>query len=93
VNLGEQLDVGKGIVSLQSLTPVFVDFSLPQQDLAQFKTGLVVRSFPMPIPTKQFDGELTAINPDLDGHAQRALRATFENTDNCCVRECSCASR
>lgn len=34
VNLGQQLDVGKGIVSLQSLSPIFVDFSLPQQDLA-----------------------------------------------------------
>ena len=31
VNLGERLDAGKGIVSLQSLSPLFVDFSLPQQ--------------------------------------------------------------
>jgi membrane fusion protein (multidrug efflux system) len=33
VNLGESLDAGKGIVSLQSLSPLFVDFSLPQQEL------------------------------------------------------------
>ena len=42
MNLGEQLDVGKGIVSLQSLAPVFVDFSLPQQEFAQLQTGLKV---------------------------------------------------
>ncbi|HEX9045824.1 MAG TPA: efflux RND transporter periplasmic adaptor subunit, partial [Verrucomicrobiae bacterium] len=37
VNLGEQLNVGTGIVSLQSLSPIYVDFSLPQQNFAQLK--------------------------------------------------------
>jgi len=32
VNLGEYLDTGKPIVSLQSLSPVHADFSLPQQE-------------------------------------------------------------
>ena len=39
VNLGQYLDTGKPIVSLQSLTPVYADFSLPQQELARLKTG------------------------------------------------------
>jgi membrane fusion protein (multidrug efflux system) len=82
VNLGEQLDVGKGIVSLQSLTPVFVDFSLPQQDLSQLKTGLVVRITSDAYPDKHFDGELTAINPDLDLETRSVkLRAKFENAE------------
>ncbi|HRF62854.1 MAG TPA: efflux RND transporter periplasmic adaptor subunit, partial [Candidatus Competibacter sp.] len=34
VNLGQFLDNGAAIVTLQSLDPVYVDFSLPQQDLA-----------------------------------------------------------
>ena len=37
-NLGQYLDTGKPIVSLQSLSPVYADFSLPQQELARLKT-------------------------------------------------------
>jgi membrane fusion protein (multidrug efflux system) len=82
VNLGEQLDVGKGIVSLQSLTPVFVDFSLPQQDLSQLATGLQVRATTDAYPSNSFVGELTAINPDLDAMTRSVkMRAKFENAD------------
>jgi membrane fusion protein (multidrug efflux system) len=82
VNLGEQLDVGKSIVSLQSLTPVFVDFSLPQQNLAQLRTGLKVRVSSDAYPGTNFTGEVTAINPDLNATTRSVqLRAKFPNTD------------
>jgi membrane fusion protein (multidrug efflux system) len=82
VNLGEQLDVGKSVVSLQALTPVFVDFSLPQQNLSQLSTGLVVRVTSDSYPGTNFTGELTAINPDLNAMTRSVqLRAKFENTD------------
>jgi membrane fusion protein (multidrug efflux system) len=82
VNLGEHLDVGKGIVSLQSPSPVFVDFSLPQQALAQLQTGLVVRVASDTYPDQKFTGELAAINPDLDSVMRSVrVRAKFENTN------------
>ncbi|HEU6447919.1 MAG TPA: efflux RND transporter periplasmic adaptor subunit [Verrucomicrobiae bacterium] len=82
VNLGESLAVGQGIVSLQSLTPVFVDFSLPQQDLSQLQTGLKVRATSDSYPEKTFDGELVAINPDLDATTRSVrLRAKFQNAE------------
>lgn len=82
VNLGEQLAVGKAIVSLQSLTPVYVDFSLPQQDLSKLKTGLAVRVTTDAYPGTNFTGKLTAINPDLDTTTRSVqLRATFPNAD------------
>lgn len=82
VNLGEQLDVGKSIVSLQSLTPIYVDFSLPQQDLGRLETGLKVRAATDSYPDKQFDGKLTAINPDLNSTTRSVqLRAEFANPD------------
>jgi len=82
VNLGEQLSVGQGIVSLQSLAPVFVDFSLPQQCLAQLQTGLVVSATSDTYADKKFQGELTAINPDLDTATRSVrLRAKFANAD------------
>ena len=43
VNLGEYLDTGKPIVSLQSVSPVYVDFSMPQQELSRLGTGMRVR--------------------------------------------------
>jgi membrane fusion protein (multidrug efflux system) len=82
INLGEQLDVGKGIVSLQALTPVYVDFSLPQQNLSQLATGLVVQVTSDSYPGTNFSGELNAINPDLNAMTRSVqLRAKFENAD------------
>ena len=82
MNLGESLDVGKAIVSLQSLTPVFADFSLPQQNLAQLKTGLPVQVYSDTYPDQKFDGVLTAINPALDATTRSiGLQATFQNTN------------
>ncbi|HKI51550.1 MAG TPA: efflux RND transporter periplasmic adaptor subunit, partial [Geothermobacteraceae bacterium] len=43
VNLGQILDPGQEIVSLQALNPLFVEFLLPQQRLAEVKTGMSVR--------------------------------------------------
>jgi len=80
VNLGEQLEVGKGIVSLQSPSPLFVDFSLPQQALAQLQTGLKVRAVCDSYADQLFEGELAVISPDLDSVTRNVrLRAKFEN--------------
>lgn len=82
VNLGEQVDVGKPIVSLQSLAPVFVDFTLPQQELEKLKTGLKIVVTSDTYPGRQFQGELTAINPDLESTTRSVqLRAKFANDD------------
>jgi len=82
VNLGEQLDAGKSIVSLQALTPVFADFSLPQQNLSLLSTGQAVQVTCDAYPGKTFDGTLTAINPDLDATTRSVtLQATLANTN------------
>lgn len=82
VNLGEQIDVGKGVVSLQALSPVFADFTLPQQDLAKISTGLSVRVTTDSYPGTNFEGEITAINPDLESDTRSVkLRAKFANAD------------
>ena len=83
VNLGEYVDAGKPIVSLQSLAPVYADFSLPQQVLSQIKTGMTVRVSMDAYTNKQFEGTLTAINPDLDSSTRSVrLQATFANADH-----------
>lgn len=82
VNLGQYLDAGKPIVSLQSLSPVYAEFSLPQQDLARLKTGMTVRVTIDSYSGRQFEGKLTAMNPDLDASTRSILvQATFANTE------------
>jgi membrane fusion protein (multidrug efflux system) len=82
INLGEYLEVGKLIVSLQSLGTVHVEFSLPQQELAQLKTGMKVRLTTDAFPDRHFEGSLSAINPDLDVNTRSVrVQGTFENAD------------
>jgi membrane fusion protein (multidrug efflux system) len=82
VNLGQYLEAGKPIVSLQSLAPIYADFSLPQQELSQLKTGMRVEVTTDAYPDRQFEGTLTAINPDLDQQTRSVgLQATFKNED------------
>ncbi|HWD94484.1 MAG TPA: efflux RND transporter periplasmic adaptor subunit [Verrucomicrobiae bacterium] len=82
IDLGEYVDAGKPIVSLQSLTPVYADFSLPQQTLAQLKTGMPVRVTVDTYTNKPFEGTLTAINPDLDVSTRNVrLQATLDNPE------------
>ncbi|MGI8966696.1 MAG: efflux RND transporter periplasmic adaptor subunit, partial [Limisphaerales bacterium] len=83
VNLGEYLDTGKPIVSLQSLESMHADFSLPQQSLAPLTNGMQVRLFTDAYPSNHFEGTLTAINPDLDTATRSVrLQATFENKEH-----------
>lgn len=82
INLGEYLDTGKQIVSLQALTPVYADFWLPQQDLAKIKTGMRVLVTTDTYTNQTFEGVLTAINPDLNTTTRSIrLQATLENTN------------
>jgi membrane fusion protein, multidrug efflux system len=82
VNVGASVDARRSLISLQSLTPVYADFSLPQQNLAQLKIGLPVKVTSDAYPGQTFEGTLTAINPDLDATTRSVvLRATFENTN------------
>jgi len=82
VNLGEYLDAGKPIVSLQSLSPINVDFSLPQQELGQLSPGLKVQFTTDAFPDKKFSGEITAINPDLDTTTRSVrVQATMANEE------------
>jgi membrane fusion protein (multidrug efflux system) len=66
VNLGQILNEGDAIVSLQALEPIFVDFLMPQQRLTQIRPGLPVRVTMDALPGEVIEGRITAINPELD---------------------------
>jgi len=80
VNLGQILNEGDPIVSLQSIDPIFVNFSLPQQHLAQVQAGLTVRVSSDALPGQVIAGKITAINPEIDAATRNIrLQATVAN--------------
>ena len=80
VNLGQILNEGEPIVSLQSIDPIFVNFSLPQQQLAQVQTGLTVRVKYDALPAQIMEGKITAISPEVDAATRNVrIQATMAN--------------
>ncbi|PKN25956.1 MAG: efflux transporter periplasmic adaptor subunit [Deltaproteobacteria bacterium HGW-Deltaproteobacteria-21] len=81
IDLGQVLDSGQEIVSLQSLDPIFVDFLLPQQVLGRVRPGLPVRVTTDALPDEIIEGEISAINPQVDPATRNIrIQATAANT-------------
>jgi len=66
IDLGQDLSVGVPIVSLQSADQMLVNFSLPQQALAEVGSGLSVRISTDALPGRELSGKITAINTQID---------------------------
>ena len=66
VDPGQILSVGDPVVALQMLDPVYVDFSIPQQKLSLLQRGMKVRIASDASPEESFEGEITAINLEVD---------------------------
>jgi membrane fusion protein (multidrug efflux system) len=82
VNLGEVLEGGQPIVSLQRLDPIFVDFQLPQQEVGRLATGLKVRVTIESLGDLTIEGEVSAVNPEVDSRSRNiTVQATLENPD------------
>jgi len=80
VNLGQILNAGEPIVSLQSIDPIFVNFSLPQHQLALVRAGLTVRVTSDALPGPAIEGKITAINPEVDAATRNIrIQATVAN--------------
>ena len=83
VNVGQMINAGQQVVSLQSLDPVYVDFALPQQHLPKLAAGLDAHVHSDAITGRDFKGKLTAINSMVDPVTRNvALQATLENPDH-----------
>lgn len=79
INLGEYLNAGNKIVTLQTLDPIFVDFYIPQQSIALLQKNQSV------LITKDgqlLKGKITAIDPKVDSATRNVqVEATFMNTN------------
>jgi len=83
VNVGQMIKEGQQVVALTALDPLYVDFALPQQELAKLSAGFEVRVRTDAVPGREFKGKLTAVNSMVDTVTRNVtLQATLDNPDH-----------
>ena len=82
VSVGEFVNVGEDLVTLVRLDPIEVDFSVPENMLAQLKNGQKISITVDAFPGDVFGGAVVAIDPVVDPNSRSAkLRAQIANPD------------
>ena len=80
VSVGQYLSAGTPIVSLQALDPIYLDFSIPQQNISLIHHKQKVTAKTDAYPGELFDGEITVVNPEVDsGTLNVKVRAKLDN--------------
>jgi multidrug efflux system membrane fusion protein len=83
VNLGQYLNPGEEIVTLTDLSELFINFTLPEQTLAELKVGQDVTLSVDAYPGRTFSASINAIEPQV-GQETRTVKvqAEMKNVDN-----------
>lgn len=80
IDLGEVLQPGAPIVSLQSSDPIYVQFSLPQQALSQVDVGNPVTVSTDAFPELSWEGTVEVIDVEVDANTRNfAVRGVIAN--------------
>lgn len=80
VNLGQYISPGNAVVPLYKMDPLFVNFSLPQQDVQNLAIDQIVKLKVETLENKEFEGKITAIDPQIDPKTRNvSVQATVAN--------------
>jgi len=80
VNVGQYVHSGDPIVPLQSVSQVYVDFAVPQQQVSMLHAGNSVTALVGAGSETPVTGHITAINPVVDDATRNVqVQATFDN--------------
>ena len=83
VNLGQYLAGGNPIVPLQSLNPIYVNVSVPQQNVRQVHVGQQIEVTANEAAGVTFTGRVTAIDSVVDEQTRNfQVQATLSNPDS-----------
>jgi membrane fusion protein (multidrug efflux system) len=83
VSLGQYLAAGQAIVSLQTLSPIYVNFGVPQQDTGKVIPGHVLRVTNNDLPGMAFTGRITALDSVISEQTRNIqVQAIVTNKDN-----------
>ena len=82
VNLGQYLNTGDAVVTLQSFDPIYVNFTLPQQDLSKLAVGQQVDVRLDAYVDAIFPGQINAVNCIVDLATRNVqVQATLQNAE------------
>ena len=82
IDEGQYLSAGTTVVTLQSLDPIFIDFYVPQQTLANLQPGQAVTATVDTYPGARFAGAIASINSKVDLASRNVqVRGSFRNPD------------
>lgn len=82
VERGQVVSPGTPIATLQSVDPIYAEFSLPQQALAELKVGQAASLRVDSFPGRSWEGAVSTINSEVDASTRNIrVRATFPNKD------------
>lgn len=82
VDLGQYLAEGSAIVSLQQLTPIYLDFTVPERYLNELAQGRRVVATVQAHQDREFGGKISAISPLIDRETRSAqVRALLDNQE------------
>lgn len=80
VNLGQYLQPGSTVVNLEQLSPLHVDFTLPQSDAPRIQTDQQIEIRMSAFPSQKFIGRIGAIDPAVDPQSRTfRVQATLNN--------------
>lgn len=80
IQVGQYLSAGNPIVPLQTLNPIYLNFAVPQQDVARLVVGQTVKVSVDAFPNDSFEGKVTAINPQVNETTRTIqVQATMQN--------------
>lgn len=83
IALGQYINPGDPLVSLQARDPLDLKFFLPEQDIQQIKIGQQVRLTVEAYPKHVFLGRVTALNSVIDQETRNIeIEATVANPDH-----------
>ncbi len=83
VSLGQYLAPGQAIVSLQTLSPIYVNFGVPQQETGKVIPGHVVRITNSDLPGMAFTGRILALDSVINEQTRNIqVQAVVTNKDN-----------
>ena len=83
VDVGQYVNAGTQLVTLQQLDQVYIDFFLPQQALAQLSEHQKIIARSDTYPGKEFVGSIAGINPKVDTATRNVqIRAVLDNADH-----------
>jgi membrane fusion protein (multidrug efflux system) len=82
VDLGEYVSPGTPLVTLQKLAPIYADFPIPEQSIAQLAVGQTVEVRVDAFPGEIFTGRIESIDAKVEQETRDVLvRAVLPNAD------------